>query len=113
MARYMLALACSGAAMTLAACASEVGTSDDDGPTSYTYTCDDGRSFFVIFSEDDEKAFVSTDDDTYELIWVDTDEFDESDDGEYQNDHGVELTFDQEEDAYLAIPEGDDFENCE
>ena len=92
MSRYMLALACGGLAMTLGACASGIGTRDD-GPTSVTFNCDDGKTFLAMFSQDRERSFVRTDDETYELVLVDSD----GDELEYQDGDGVQLTVDEEE----------------
>ena len=107
MSRPMLAAAFGGAvAIMLGACAN-MSDMQDDGPTSVTYTCDDGRTFFAMFSEDRERSFVRTDDETYELVLVDRD----ADELEYQDGDGVELTVDEEE-SHLAVPGDDDFENC-
>jgi hypothetical protein len=103
----MLAAAVGGvAALTLAACANGFG-SRDDGPTSVTYNCDDGKTFLAMFSEDRERTFVRTDDETYELALVDRD----GDELQYQDNDGVQLTV-EDEDSHLAIPGGDDFEDC-
>ena len=72
-----------------------------------TYTCDDGKTFFAMFSEDREQSFVRTDDETYELVLVASD----GDELEYQDGDGVQLTID--DDNHLAIPGHDDFENCD
>jgi hypothetical protein len=107
MSRPMLAAALGGAvAIALGACAN-VSDTQDDGPTSVTYTCDDGRTFLAMFSEDRDQSFVRTDDETYELVLVDSD----GDDLEYQDGDGVQLTVDDEE-GHLAVPGDDDFENC-
>jgi hypothetical protein len=102
----MLAVAV-GAALSLGACAnlSDVG---DDGPTSVTFNCDDGKTFLAMFSEDRERTFVRTDDETYELALVDRD----GDELEYQDRNGVQLTVD-DDDSHLAIPGDDDFEDCD
>ena len=108
MPRYMLvAVFGSAATITLGACANLDGM-DDDGPTSVTYTCDDGRTFLAMFSEDRERSFVRTDDDTYELALVESN----GDELEYQDRNGVELTVDDEQ-SHLAIPGGEDFEDCD
>jgi hypothetical protein len=105
MSRRMPAVAV-GAALSLGACAnlSDIG---DAGPTSVTYTCDDGKTFLAMFSEDRERTFVRTDDETYELALVDRD----GDQLEYQDRNGVQLTVD-DDDSHLAIPGEDDFEDC-
>ena len=45
---------------------------------------------------------------TYELDLIDRD----GDELEYQDRDGVQLTVDDDDNGYLAIPGGDDFENC-
>jgi hypothetical protein len=108
MSRSMLAAALGGAvAMTLGACANMSDTTEE-GPTSVTFTCDDGRTFLAMFSEDRDRSFVRTDDETYELDLVDRD----GDEFEYQDRDGVQLTVDNDDNGHLAIPGGDDFENC-
>jgi hypothetical protein len=105
MSRRILAAAV-GAALSLGACAnlSDMG---DPGPTSVTFNCDDGKTFLAMFSEDRERTFVRTDDETYELALVDRDD----DEMEYQDHDGVELTV-NDDDSHLAIPGEDDFEDC-
>ena len=95
-----------GAALSLSACAN-LSDTGDDGPTSVTFNCDDGKTFFAMFSEDRERTFVRTDDETYELALVDRD----GDELEYQDRNGVQLTVD-DDDSHLAIPGDDDFEDC-
>jgi hypothetical protein len=108
MSRSMLAAALGGAvAMTLGACAN-LNDATQEGPTSVTFTCDDGRTFLAMFSEDRDRSFVRTDDETYELDLVDRD----GDEFEYQDRDGVQLTVDNDDNGHLAIPGGDDFENC-
>jgi hypothetical protein len=94
------------AALSLGACASlnDVG---EAGPSSVTFNCDDGKTFLAMFSEDRERSFIRTDDETYELSLVDRD----GDELEYQDRNGVQLTID-DEDSHLAIPGEDDFEDC-
>jgi hypothetical protein len=101
----MLAVAV-GAALSLGACAN-LSDTGDDGPTSVTFNCDDGKTFLAMFSEDRERTFVRTDDETYELALVDRD----GDELEYQDRNGVQLTVD-DDDSHLAIPGDDDFEDC-
>jgi hypothetical protein len=61
-----------------------------------------------MFSEDRERTFVRTDDETYELALVNRD----GDELEYQDRNGVQLTVD-DDDSHLAIPGDDDFEDCD
>jgi hypothetical protein len=108
MSRCMLAAAFGGAlVVTLGACAN-MSDMQDDGPTSVTYTCEDGKTFLAMFSEDRERSFVRTDDETYELDLVDRD----GDEFEYQDRDGVQLTVDDDDNGHLAIPGDDEFENC-
>jgi hypothetical protein len=108
MSHYTLAAALGSAvAMTLGACANMSDTTHE-GPTSVTFTCEDGKTFLAMFSEDRDRSFVRTDDETYELRLVDRD----GDEFEYQDRDGVQLTVDDDDNGHLAIPGGDDFENC-
>ena len=108
MSRCMLAAAFGGVlVVTLGACA-DLSDTTQEGPTSVTYTCADGKTFLAMFSEDRARSFVRTDDDTYELDLVDRD----GDELEYQDRDGVQLTVDNDDNGHLAIPGDDDFENC-
>ena len=106
MSRMLAAVVGGAAALMLAACANGFG-SQDEGPTSVTYNCDDGKTFLAMFSEDRERTLVRTDDETYELALVDRD----GDELQYQDNDGVQLTV-EDEDSHLAVPGGDDFEDC-
>ena len=96
-----------GVALSLGACAN-LSDTGDPGPSSVTYTCDDGKTFLAMFSEDRERTFVRTDDETYELALVDRD----GDEMEYQDRNGVQLTVDDDDNSRLTVPGDDDFEGC-
>jgi hypothetical protein len=104
MSRCMLALAFGGALLATA-CANLTKT--DEGPTSVTFNCDDDKSFLAMFSEDRQRSFIRTEDDTYELALVDRD----GDELEYQDGEGVQLIVD-EDDGRLRVPDEDDYEDC-
>ena len=95
------------AALSLGACAN-LSDTGDPGPSSVTYTCDDGKTFLAMYSEDRERSFVRTDDETYELALVDRD----GDELEYQDRNGVQLTIDDDDNSRLTVPGEDDFEGC-
>jgi hypothetical protein len=95
-------------AVPLGACANLGEGRSDEGPTSVTFNCDEGKTFLAMFSEDRRRSFVRTDDETYDLVLVDRD----GDELEYRDEDGVQLTVDDDE-SRLAIPGDDDFEDCD
>ena len=80
----------------------------DDEPRTVAFECDDDREFVARLSGDREEVRVDTGDETYELDLTDRDDNERV----YGNDDGVELTISNEE-AYLRIPDGSDFQDCE
>lgn len=97
-----------GGACALALLGGCANLSDTDREAKSTaFECDDDRSFLALFSADRRRAFVETDDETYELFLVDRD----GDERTYTSRDNVRLTVDGD-DGHLRIPEGDDFEDC-
>lgn len=80
----------------------------EDGPRTVAFECDDDREFVARLSGDREEVRVDVGDETYELELTDRND----DERVYSNDDGVQLTVDNEE-AYLRIPDGSDFQDCE
>ena len=86
----------------------QIAGEDDEGPRTVAFDCADDRDFRVRLSGSREEARVEAGDEEYEL------EQTGRDDGRrvYANDDGVRLEISNEE-AYLRIPGGDDFQDCE
>jgi len=80
----------------------------DDEPRTVAFECDDDREFVARLSGDREEVRVDTGDETYELELTDRDD----DERVYSNDDGVQLTVGDDE-AYLRVPDGSDFQDCE
>ena len=80
----------------------------DDEPRTLAFECDDDREFVARLSGDRDEARVDTGDETYALDLTDRDD----DERVYSNDDGVQLTVSADE-AYLRIPGGSDFQDCE
>ena len=80
----------------------------DDEPRTLAYECDDDREFVARLSGDRDEARVDIGDETYDLDLTDRDD----DERVYSNDDGVQLTVGEDE-AYLRIPGGSDFQDCE
>ena len=81
---------------------------NDDEPRTVAFNCDDDRDFRVRLSGDREEAQVAAGDELYAL------EQTGRDDGTriYTNDDGVRLEISNEQ-AYLRIPGGEDFQDCD
>lgn len=81
---------------------------DDDEPRTVAFNCDDDRDLRVRLSGDRDEARVAAGDELYDL------EQTGRDDGSriYTNDDGVRLEISDEE-AYLRVPGGEDFQDCE
>jgi hypothetical protein len=79
----------------------------DNEPRTLAFECADDQEFVARLSSDREEARVDTGDETYELDLTDRDD----DERVYSNDDGVQLTVGDE--AYLRIPDGSDFQDCE
>jgi hypothetical protein len=84
-----------------------LGTGDNE-PRTLAFECNDDRDFTARLSGDREQARVDVGDETYELDLTDRDDGDRV----YSNDDGVELTVGDDQ-AYLRIPGGSDFQDCE
>ena len=84
------------------------GNDDNDGPRTVAYECDDDREFVARFSGDRDDVRIDTGGSRYDL------EYSERDGGMriYTNRDEVELRVD-ERDAYLRIPGGSDYEDCQ
>jgi hypothetical protein len=80
----------------------------DDEPRTLAFDCDDNRDFTARLSGDREQARVDVGDESYRLDLTDR----EDGDRVYSNDDGVRLTVGDDE-AYLRIPGGQDFQDCE
>jgi hypothetical protein len=81
---------------------------DDDEPRTVAFNCDDDRDLRVRLSGDRDQARVAAGDELYDL------ERTGRDDGRriYTNDDGVRLEI-SDEAAYLRVPGGEDFRDCE
>ena len=84
-----------------------LGTGDNE-PRTLAFECDDDRDFTARLSGDREEARVDVGDETYQLDLTDR----ENGDRVYRNEDGVELTVGDDQ-AYLRVPGGSDFQNCE
>jgi hypothetical protein len=84
-----------------------LGTGDNE-PRTLAFECDDDRDFTARLSGNREEARVDVGDETHELELADR----EDGDRVYTNEDGVRLTVGDRE-AYLRIPGGQDFQNCE
>jgi hypothetical protein len=84
------------------------GGGDDDGPRTVAFDCAGDQDLTVRLSGDRDNARVAAGGEQYEL------EHAGSDDGRrlYTNDAGVRLEISNDE-AYLRIPGGDDYRDCE
>lgn len=86
-----------------------LGQQDGDGdePRTVAFNCDDDRDLRVRLSGDREQARVAAGDELYDL------EQTGRDDGRriFTNDDGVRLEISDEE-AYLRVPGGEDFQDC-
>ena len=80
----------------------------DDEPSTVAFECDDDQDFTARLSSNREEARVDVGDEVYELDLTDR----EDGDRVYSNEDGVELTVGEDQ-AYLRIPGGSDFQNCE
>ena len=84
------------------------GDGDDDEPRTVVFDCDDDREFSVRLSGDRDEARVDTGEETYDLEQTGRD----GDVRVYGNDDDVRLEISNEE-AYLRVPGGEDFQDCE
>jgi hypothetical protein len=84
-----------------------LGTEDNE-PRTLAFECDDDLDFSARLSGNREEARVDVGDETYELDLTDRQDGDRV----YSDEEGVELTLGDEE-TYLRIPGGSDFQNCE
>ena len=118
------ALAGGTVAMTLlAGCANldsvvnDVLDNRNRGPRTVAYECDDDRSFRARYSGDRDEVSVQARGETYRLELVDRDGdrrvYGEDDDDD-DDDDNVRLTvWGGDRGAYLRIPDGNNFEDCE
>ncbi len=84
-----------------------LGTEDNE-PRTLAFECDEDRDFTARLSGNREEARVDVGDETYELDLRDRQDGDRV----YSNEDGVEFTVGDDQ-AYLRIPGGSDFQNCE
>lgn len=84
------------------------GDDDDDGPRTVAFDCAGDEDLTVRLSDDRDHARVVARGEQYEL------EHTGSENGRrlYTNDDGVRLEISNDE-AYLRIPGGDDYRDCE
>jgi hypothetical protein len=115
MSRVSIAIAAAFGVALLAGCETMeeqidriAGNDDDDGPRTVAFECAGDEDITVRLSGDRDDARVAAGGEQYEL------EHTGSDDGRrlYTNDDGVRLEISNEE-AYLRIPGGDDYRDCE
>jgi hypothetical protein len=115
MSRVSIAIAAALGAVLLAGCETMeeqidriAGNDDDDGPRTVAFECAGDEDITVRLSGDRDDAQVAAGGEQYEL------EHTGSDDGRrlYTNDDGVRLEISNEE-AYLRVPGGDDYRDCE